>query len=76
MSVIIYSFNLNISPKTSHNGVECAAVKLQNYMLLLCNKRFCNKKVQGPSLFVPDPVLCDLPITTIGQVHDQVKINS
>ena len=35
MGVIIYSFNLNISPKC-HNGVlECAIVMLQNYMLLI-----------------------------------------
>ena len=33
MGVIIYSFNLNISPKMSHGVLECDIVMLQNYML-------------------------------------------
>ena len=45
MGVIIYSFNLNISPKMSYGVLECAIVILQNYMLIMIfNKRFCNKK--------------------------------
>ena len=39
MGVIIYSFNLNISPKMSYGVLEC-------------DKRSCNKK---GVLFVPDP---------------------
>ena len=30
MGVIIYGFNLNISPKTSHGMFECDLVMLQN----------------------------------------------
>ena len=37
MGVIIYSFNLNISPKMSHGVLECDTVMLQNYMLIFCN---------------------------------------
>ena len=33
MSVIIFSFNLNISPKMSYGMLECA-IMLQNYMLM------------------------------------------
>ena len=44
MGVIIYSFNLNTSPKMSYGELECDIVMLQNYMLMICNKRFCNKK--------------------------------
>ena len=50
MGIIIYSFNLNISPKMSYGVLECDIVMLQNYMLMIYNKRYCNKKV----LFVPD----------------------
>ena len=32
--VIIYSFNLNISPKMSCGVLECDIVILQNYMLM------------------------------------------
>ena len=35
MGVIIYSFNLNISPKTSYGVLECDIVMLQNYMLMI-----------------------------------------
>ena len=35
MGVIIYSFNLNISPKMSYDVPECDIVLLQNYMLML-----------------------------------------
>ena len=53
MGVIIYSVNLNTSPKLSYDMLECDIVMLQNYMLCFCNKRFCNKK---GVLFVPDPI--------------------
>ena len=53
MGVIICSFNLNISPKISCGMLECDIVMLQNYMLMIYNKRFCNKK---GVLLVPDPV--------------------
>ena len=49
MGVIIYSFNVNISPKMSY-GVLSVILLLQNYMFI---KRFSNKK---GVLFVPDPV--------------------
>ena len=35
MGVIIYSFNSNISPKTSYGVIECDIVMLQNYMLMV-----------------------------------------
>ena len=35
MGVIIYSFNLNISPKISYGVLECDFVILQNYMLMI-----------------------------------------
>ena len=44
MGVIIYSFNLNVSPKMSYGVFECDIVMLQNYMIRFCNKIFCNKK--------------------------------
>ena len=53
MGVIIYSFNLNVSPKMSYGVLQCDTVMLQNYMIRFCNKIFCNKK---RVLFVPDPV--------------------
>ena len=31
MGVIVYTFNLNISPKMSHGVLECDIVMLQNY---------------------------------------------
>ena len=48
MVVVIYSFNLNISPKMSHGVLECDFVMLQTYSL-----HFCNKK---GALFALDPV--------------------
>ena len=33
MSVVIYSFNLNILPKILYGVLECDIVVLQNYML-------------------------------------------
>lgn len=33
--VIIYSFNLNISPKMSYTVLECDLVTFQNYMLMI-----------------------------------------
>ena len=33
MGVIIYSFNINISPKMSYSVLECGIVMLQNDML-------------------------------------------
>ena len=53
MSVIIYSFNLNILPKMSCSVLECDTVVLQNCMLVIFVIRVCNKKV---ALFVPDLV--------------------
>ena len=35
MGIIIYSFNLNISPKMSEGVLECDIVMLQNYMLMI-----------------------------------------
>ena len=35
MGVIIYSFNLNISPKMSDGVLECDIARLQNYMLMI-----------------------------------------
>ena len=35
MGVIIYSFNLNISPKMSQGVLECDSVVLQNYMVMI-----------------------------------------
>ena len=35
MGVTIYSFNLNISPKTSYGVLECDIVMLQIYMLMI-----------------------------------------
>ena len=35
MGVIIYSFNLNISPEMSYGVFECDSVMLQNYMLTI-----------------------------------------
>ena len=35
MGVIIYSFNLNISPKMSNGEFEYDIVMLQNYMLMI-----------------------------------------
>ena len=35
MSVMICSFNLNISPKMSYGVPECAIVMSQNYMLMI-----------------------------------------
>ena len=54
MSVIMYSFNLNVSPKMSYGVLECDIVMLQNYMLTIWNKRFLRNKKWA--LFVPDPV--------------------
>ena len=44
MGIIVYSFNLNISPKMSYGVPEYDIVMLQNYMLMIFNKIFCNKK--------------------------------
>ena len=35
MGAIIYTFNLNISPKTSDGVLECDIVLVQNYMLMV-----------------------------------------
>ena len=37
--VIIYSFNLNISPKMSYGVLECDIIMLQNYVLMLLYKK-------------------------------------
>ena len=34
MGVVIYGFNLKISPKMSYGVLECDIVMLQNYMLM------------------------------------------
>ena len=38
MGVIIYNFNLSISPKLSYGVLECDIVMLQNHMLMIFNK--------------------------------------
>ena len=35
MGVLIYSFNLNISPKMSYGVLECDIVMLQNYVRMI-----------------------------------------
>ena len=35
MGVIIYSFNLNMSPEMSYDVLECDIVMLRNYMLTI-----------------------------------------
>ena len=35
MDVIIYSFNLNISPKMSHGVLKCDSIMLKNYMFMI-----------------------------------------
>ena len=35
MGVIIYTFNLNISPNVSYGVLEYGIVMLQNYMLMI-----------------------------------------
>ena len=35
MGVIIYSFNVNISPKMSSGVLECDTITLQNHMLMI-----------------------------------------
>ena len=40
MGVIIYSFNLDISPKMSYGVLECDIVMLQNYTLMIFTKIF------------------------------------
>ena len=44
MVVIIYSFNLNISPNMSYGVLEHNIVILQNYMLMILYKDFVIKK--------------------------------
>ena len=51
MGIIIYSFNLNLSPKISYGVLECDIVILQNYILKILYA--FNKK----ALFVLDPIL-------------------
>ena len=40
MGVIVYSFNLDISPKMSCGVLECDIVMLQNYTLMIFTKIF------------------------------------
>ena len=35
MGIVIYSSDLNISPKMSYGVLECDTVTLQNYMLMI-----------------------------------------
>ena len=35
MGVVIYSFNLNIPPKSSYGVLQCDIVMLQNYMCMI-----------------------------------------
>ena len=35
MGVIVYRFNLNISPKVSHGVLECDSAMSQNYMHMI-----------------------------------------
>ena len=39
MGVIIYIFNLNISPKMPYGVLECDIVMLQTSMLMILNKK-------------------------------------
>ena len=48
MGVIIYSLNLNISPKISYGVLKCDTVMFRITYLLFYNKKGV--------LFVPDPV--------------------
>ena len=52
MGVIIYSFNLNISPKVSYDVFECDIVELQNYAYYFVIKYFIIKR----GIFVSFPV--------------------
>ena len=56
MGVIIYSFNLNISPKVSNVYLSVILLCYRISCLWFCNKRFCNKK---GALFVLNPVFVD-----------------
>ena len=52
MWVLIYGFNLTVSPEMSYGVLECDTVMLQRWGF--CNRRFlCNKKGALPVL---DPV--------------------
>ena len=53
MGVIIYSFNLNISPKMSYGVLECDIIVTQLPAYDFVIKDFCNKK---GALFALDPV--------------------
>ena len=55
MEVIIYSFNLNISPKMPNGVHECDIVMLQNCMPMILQQNIFNTKWEG-ALFVPNPV--------------------
>ena len=58
MGVIIYIFNLNLK---CHMVCLHVILLLQNYMLMIVNKRICNK---GGALFVPEAVFsCTLSIS-------------
>ena len=35
MSLITYSFNMNVTPKMSYGVPECDSTMLQNYMLMI-----------------------------------------
>ena len=41
MDIIIYSCNLNISPKMSYGVLECGIVMLQNYILMMFSPGWC-----------------------------------
>ena len=61
MGVIIYSFNLNISPKMSYGVLECDIVvtELHAYDFVI---RVCNEK---GALFVQEPVY-------ISKIHENI----
>ena len=52
MGVIIYSFNLNISPKMSYGVLECDIIMLQNYVLMLLYKKEALFVLDAMYLFV------------------------
>ena len=58
MGVIIYSVNLNISPKMSYGVLESDIVMLQNYMLMILQSKILQRTrgviCAGPSTGMPN----------------------
>ena len=64
MDVIIYSFNLNISPKMSYGVLKCDIVTLQKCMLMIF---VINDFIIKVVFFVPGPVVLEVLATAIRQ---------